>query len=155
MKHVGTTQADGSGTGAAERDDVVEADVGGEGTGLESNVAGALSYLLGLVTGVIFFVVEPDDEFVRFHAAQSIATFGIVFVASIVLSVVGTMVSVAFLAGGGAGVFVGGILSLFLALVWLVFGLGALALWLFLMLRAYQGATPRVPVAAGIADRLV
>lgn len=148
-----TTSTDGD--AGVERDEHTTVDPARTETGLDSNVAGALSYLLGVVTGVIFYVLEPEDEYVRFHAAQSIATFGILFVAYVALSVIGTMVSVAFLAGGGAGFFVGSMLSLFLGLAWLVMGLGSLALWVFLMVRAYQGRTVRVPVAAGIADRLV
>ena len=41
------------------------------GTGLAPNVAGALSYVLGLVTGILFVLLERD-RFVRFHAFQSI-----------------------------------------------------------------------------------
>ena len=41
-------------------------------TGLEANLAAALSYLVGFVTGIIFLLVEKDNKFVRFHAMQSI-----------------------------------------------------------------------------------
>jgi len=150
---MGTTTTESEGT--VTTDEHAAVGPGETGTGLDSNVAGALSYLLGVVTGVVFYVIEPDDEFVRFHAAQSIATFGVLFVAYVVLSVLGTMVSVAFMTGGGAGFFVGSMLSLVLGLVWLVLGLASLGLWLYLMLSAYQGKTVRVPVAAGLADRLV
>ncbi|HYM78576.1 MAG TPA: hypothetical protein VE377_21570 [Candidatus Dormibacteraeota bacterium] len=42
--------------------------------GLPSNVAGALCYLAGLITGILFLVLEPyrRDRFVRFHAFQSV-----------------------------------------------------------------------------------
>jgi uncharacterized membrane protein len=46
------------------------------GSGLEQNVAGALCYALGWVTGIIFFIIEKDNKFVRFHAFQSIIVFG-------------------------------------------------------------------------------
>ena len=42
-------------------------------TGLAPHVAGALAYVLGPITGVVFLVIEKDNRFVRFHAAQSIA----------------------------------------------------------------------------------
>ena len=44
------------------------------GSGLTPNVAGALAYLLGFITGVLFLVIDPfkNDRFVRFHAFQSI-----------------------------------------------------------------------------------
>jgi len=124
------------------------------GTGLDSNVAGALSYLLGFVTGIVFYVLEPEDEFVRFHAAQSIVTFGAIFLASFVVGTVLSLLTGLFVTGVGLS-FVAAILGVVFGLVWLVFGLGTLALWLFLMLRAYQGETVRVPVAANLADRLV
>lgn len=42
--------------------------------GLQPNVAGALCYLVGFITGILFLVLEPyrRDRFVRFHAFQSI-----------------------------------------------------------------------------------
>jgi len=103
------------------------------GTGLDENVAGALSYLLGVLTGVLFFVVDKDRPFVRFHAAQSMVVFGGLFVAAIVLSVVGGIVSAIAFSGGVGGAIVGGLLSLVLLLVWPVFGFGSLVAWLYLM----------------------
>ena len=43
-------------------------------SGLTPNMAGALAYVLGFITGIIFLVLEPykNDRFVRFHAMQSI-----------------------------------------------------------------------------------
>lgn len=43
-------------------------------TGVQSNVAGALCYLAGFITGILFLLLEPyrQDRFVRFHAFQSI-----------------------------------------------------------------------------------
>jgi uncharacterized membrane protein len=43
-------------------------------SGLEPNVAGALCYLAGCITGILFLVLEPyrRDRFVRFHAFQAI-----------------------------------------------------------------------------------
>lgn len=125
------------------------------GTGLDSNVAGALSYLLGVVTGLAFFLIEREDAFVRFHAAQSMVVFGGIFLASVVLSVVGTVVTAVMFSGSAGGVFAGSVVSLVLGLVWLVVWLAALGLWLYLMVRTYQGNDPRIPVAAGIADRIV
>jgi uncharacterized membrane protein len=39
-------------------------------------VAAALAYSCGPITGALFLMVEKDDRFVRFHAAQSLVTFG-------------------------------------------------------------------------------
>src|SRR5213593_3189320 len=42
--------------------------------GMQDNVAGGLCYLLGLITGVLFLLLEPYNKKreVRFHAFQSI-----------------------------------------------------------------------------------
>lgn len=120
---------------------------------MEPTLMAALSYVLGFVTGLVVFLVEKEDRFVRFHAAQSIALSVLGFVLSIVLTVVQTLVFALFFSNATAGL--GAILSLGLGLVWLVVGLGGFVLWVYLIVRAYQGATPRIPVAAGLADRLV
>ena len=55
-------------------------------TGLEPNIAGLLCYLGGWITGIVFLVIEQKNQFVRFHAVQSIVTFGALTVASALLS---------------------------------------------------------------------
>jgi uncharacterized membrane protein len=45
-------------------------------TNLEPNVAGALAYIIAPFTGILFYILEKDDKFVRFHAFQSIL-FGV------------------------------------------------------------------------------
>ncbi|EMA35795.1 DUF4870 domain-containing protein [Halococcus hamelinensis] len=124
-------------------------------SGLDSNVAGALSYVFGFVSGLIFYLIEKEDEFVRWHAAQSIALSAVVVAVSIGLSFVGTAISVATFSGSSGLFLVGSLLSLVLGLVWLAVTVGAVAVWLYLILRAYQGRTVRLPIVATLADRLV
>jgi uncharacterized membrane protein len=124
-----------------------------KGTGLDSNVAGALSYLFGALTGIIFYVLEPEDEFVRFHASQSIVVSVGFFVLAFLTTIVTTVLSV--LGGASAGASIAfGLVSLVISLLWLVVGLAGFALWLFLMLRAYQGKRTRIPIAASVANRI-
>lgn len=124
-----------------------------QGTGLDPNVAGALSYLLGALTGIIFYILEPEDEFVRFHAAQSIVVSVGFFVLAFGTSIVTTILGV--LSGASAGASIAfGLISLVISLIWLLVALAGFGLWLFLMLRAYQGNRTRIPVAAGVADRI-
>lgn len=128
----------------------------GTGSGLDENVAGALSYLFGVITGVIFFVVDRENPFVRFHAAQSIVLSVGAFVVFAVLSVVSTVVTTVLFAGGGsgAGFALFGLVSLLVTLLWSVVALGLFAVWIYLMLRTYQGETVRLPLVAGFADRI-
>jgi uncharacterized membrane protein len=117
-------------------------------TGLSENVAGALSYLLGILTGIVFLVVEKDNEYVRFNAAQSIVVFGGIAVLAIGISILSTILG--FLLGDFLGLLVGFLLFL----VWAAVGLVGFGLWAFLMYRAYRGNSFRVPIAAGYADRI-
>ena len=61
--------------------------VAGSTTSLEPNVAGLLCYLVGWITGLVFILIEKENKFVRFHAMQSIVTFGALTVLWIALSV--------------------------------------------------------------------
>lgn len=104
------------------------------GSGLESNVAGALSYLLGALTGVLFLVIDKDRPFVRFHAMQSIV-FSVAWIAVwIVLFVVGVVL--------GAIPVLGWIVELFLSLAVAVIGF---VLWVYLMYQAFQGHEWEIP----------
>ena len=95
--------------------------------GLEQNVAGLLCYVLGWVTGIIFFVLEKDNKFVRFHAMQSIIVFGAITVVDIIL---------------------GWVLSWLLSIL-------ALIPWIVLMVKAYRGEKYKLPVAGNIAEKQV
>jgi uncharacterized membrane protein len=59
-------------------------------TGLTSNIAGALAYVLGPITGIVFLVLEPytRDRFVRFQPMQSVLFCVAAFVFSIAWGIV-------------------------------------------------------------------
>ena len=110
-------------------------------TGMAENVAGLLCYLLGWITGIIFFLIDKRP-FVRFHAAQSIVVFGGLHIINIVI---GIFFGAGIMMMGGFGTF--GLAAALYGLISLV----ALVLWIVLMVKAYQGQKFEVPVAAGIA----
>lgn len=124
-------------------------------SGLDSNVAGALSYLFSPLSGLIFYLIEKDDLFVRFHAAQSMAFAGLLIVASIALTFFSTVISVVSINGSSGMFLIGSVLGLVLGLVWFAVALGGFVAWIYLMVKAYQGKSPRLPVAARIADKLI
>jgi uncharacterized membrane protein len=103
-------------------------------TGLDANLAAALSYLIGFVTGIIFLLVEKENRFVRFHAMQSTLLFAGIIALDIVLQVVPLL--------GALLVFV------------LVIPLSAI-LWLVLMYKAYQGEEFKLPLVGPIAAERV
>lgn len=109
------------------------------GSGLQENVAGLLCYVLGWLTGLIFLLIDKRP-FVRFHAAQSIVVFGILFVIRLVITF-------GFLGTGMYSFGLWGIISLLVSLV-------TLAAWIILMIQAYQGKMFEVPVAANLAKSI-
>ncbi|MCT9097087.1 DUF4870 domain-containing protein [Haloarchaeobius sp. HME9146] len=117
--------------------------------GVDENVAGALAYVFGVISGAIVFVLESENEFVRFHAAQSIVLSIAIFVAAFALTLVNVVLT--FAIGG----LLGGLISLVLSLVGLVFGFAAFGIWVYMLVRTYQGRSIRLPVVSGIADSLV
>jgi uncharacterized membrane protein len=123
-------------------------------SGLDSNVAGALSYLFGFVSGLIFYLIEKEDSSVRWHAAQSMALSAVLTVAYIVLTFLGTAISVLTFSGSTGGFLAGSLISLILGLVWLIVAVGGFGIWVYAMVKAYQGETVRLPIAASLADRL-
>jgi uncharacterized membrane protein len=110
---------------------------------MAENVAGLLCYVLGWITGLIFYFVDKRP-FVRFHAAQSIIVFGGLHVIYFVLAAFFGMSMMT----GGMGSF-----SMGFALYGLIDLVGFI-LWILLMVKAYQGERFRVPVAADLAEKL-
>ena len=106
-------------------------DLGKTSSGLEPNMAGLLAYVLGLVSGLILFLTEKENTFVRFHAMQSICLSVGLLVASVVLSLMPV---------------IGVALAILLRLI------GA-ALWIVCMIKAYQGEWFRLPVVGDIAAK--
>lgn len=115
--------------------------------GINENVAGALCYVLGFVSGLIFYFLEDENEFVRFHAIQSTLVFGGLFALGIVLNVAG----IAFAAIPVLGV----VISLALAFVSLLIGPVAFVLWVVLMFKAYKGERFALPFVGGYAEQYV
>ena len=54
-------------------------------TGMSANVAGLLCYVFLWITGIVFIVLEKQSTFVKFHAWQSIMTFGVLTIAVLIV----------------------------------------------------------------------
>jgi uncharacterized membrane protein len=105
--------------------------------GMQPNVEAGLSYVFGWVTGLIFFLVEKQNRFVRFHAMQSILFFGGISVIDIILSVIGNF---GFL----------GVLTLFASSA---LGLIGLVGWIVLMINGFQGKYFKLPIVGDYAEK--
>jgi len=108
-------------------------------TGLDENVAGLLCYVLGWISGIVFILIEQENKFVRFHAVQSIVTFGSITIVSIALSILGLIpfLGVAF------------------DIVNWIIGLLAFVLWIVLMVKAVQRTKYKLPWAGDFAEKRV
>ncbi len=100
-------------------------------SGLDQNIAGLLTYVAWFITGIIFLLIEKENRFVRFHALQSI----FVSVGFMVLYVLSGMVP-----------FLGWMVGLILTPVQLI-------LWIFLMIKAYQGQYFKLPWIGDMVEK--
>ena len=113
-------------------------------TDLPDHAACALAYSLWALSGVLFLAIEPYNKSanVRFHAYQSIFLSLGIFAGWFVVLM---------------AVFIFGLIPIIgrhLANATLdAFGLGILALWIVMMLRAYQGSKLRLPFVGFLAEK--
>jgi uncharacterized membrane protein len=98
--------------------------------GLDANLAAALSYLVGFVSGIVVLVLEKDNRFVRFHALQSVLAFGAITLLWVLLNAVPLL---GFLLGV------------------LIIIPGSAVVWLLMMFKAYQGEEFKLPIVGAIA----
>ena len=112
-------------------------------TGVEPRLAAVLCYSAWWISGLIFLIIEQQHRTVRFHAAQSLVLFG------------GLSLLIGMLSAGSVGMLVVSAAAFQAArlLVYLVW-IAAVAIWMLLMLKTFQGETWRVPFASDLAARL-
>ena len=110
----------------------VPEDMGKSTLGCDANVAAALAYLLGWISGAFLLLTEHDNRFVRFHAMQSVivfATLSLAWFLCLSIPLLGWLISFVLLPPASA------------------------VLWLLLMFKAYQGERFKVPYAGEIAEQ--
>src|ERR1700727_458356 len=133
----GAQIADGTTTCAACSSRAPAAPVA-SGTGMADNVAGMLAYIT-IIPAIIFLVTEPYNKsrFVRFHSFQSI----FLFVAVVIIQIALTFLAVV------------PFLILLTAPLHMLVGLGALIVWIILLLKANQGQMYKLPLIGDLAEK--
>jgi len=101
----------------------------------DSNITAALSYLVSPFTGILFFLIEKEDKFVRFHAFQSIL-FGISIIG---LNIISSIIYIPFITQVLSG----------------LISLGAFVLWILLMWKAYNNEKYELPYLGKIAQEQI
>src|SRR5262249_48794426 len=107
-----------------------------------NNVAGLLCYVFGWITGVIFLLIDPykNEKFVRFHAFQSIFFNLSLIAVYIAFAILGVILSVIHL-------------GLLMLPLYMVLGLGIFGAWVFLMYKAYNNETFKLPLIGDLAAK--
>ena len=111
--------------------------------GNDSKLYGALAYLLGLLTGVLMLVIEPEDKYVKFHAIQSILfCIGVtaIYVALGMLFIPITIITM-------------GLGAVLMLAVYGLLGLASFFAWAYLMYKAYNGEKYKLPVVGAMAEK--
>ncbi len=111
--------------------------------GMDANIAAGLSYIVGWITGLIFFLMEKQNRFVRFHAMQSILFSAALTAFYILLNIVGFALALASIP----------FLGLLLSGVGFIVAIGTLIVWIFLVINAFQGKYFKLPVLGNYAER--
>jgi len=115
-------------------------------TGMSANVAGLLCYVAGWITGIIFIVLEKKSIFVKFHAWQSIMTFGILTAAHLILYTILRAIAFAtFLPG----------LAIFAGVLGTIIWILMVILWIILVIQAGTGKMWKVPLAGDWAEKQI
>lgn len=89
--------------------------------------------IVGLVVSIIFLFAEKKNHFIRFHAMQSLLTFGAVFILEVAFSYV-----------PGLG-----------RLLQTLLGIVEIVLWIMLMIKAYKGIQYKLPYIGDLAENLL
>src|SRR6185436_20007207 len=109
-------------------------------SGMTENVAGGLCYVLGLLTGILFLVLEPYNRNprIRFHAFQAIFLHVALIGAYILLATLGAMMH---------------FLALLLIPIWMVLGFGSFVLWVMLLIKTFNGGKMVLPIVGPLAQQ--
>jgi uncharacterized membrane protein len=107
-------------------------------SGLTDNAAGGLAYIT-FIPAIIFLVVAPynRNSYIRFHAWQSIFFNVACIVIDIALGIVGRLPFLGWMT----------------LLLWPLVGLAFLIIWIFLLIKAFNGERYKMPIIGDLAEK--
>ena len=115
-------------------------------TGLPSNIAAALA-CIPLIGGIVFFILEKHDSFVRFYSMQSIILGGAWLLFSIAASIVALIFrSIPVIAG---------LLDFFWGIIVAIINIAFVILWIIATVKAFTGARWEIPYIGPMARKQV
>lgn len=101
--------------------------------GLTPNLTAALAYVLGFISGIIVFVLEKENRYVRFHSMQSMILSVAIFVLNIVVGFIPI---------------VGPLLAMIVCIIGII-------CWLIALIKAAQGQYYKLPVIGEYAEKQI
>ena len=113
-------------------------------TGLPSNVAAALA-CIPLIGGIIFYILEKQDNFVRFYAMQSIIFGGAWFLVGIVLKIMMAVLLIIPV--------IGWFFAILLGILWVLGWLAFLVIFLITVVKAFTGTRWEIPYIGPLAQK--
>ena len=111
-------------------------------TGLPSNMAAAIA-CIPLVGGIVFYILEKHDTFVRFYAMQSIIFGGAWILCWIVYLVAHTIL--------GSIPAIGLFFAIILGIAWALISVAFLVIWIVTMVKAFTNVRWDIPYIGPIA----
>ena len=115
-------------------------------TGLPSNIAAALA-TVPLVGGIIFYILEKQDSFVRFYAMQSIIFGGVWVLFSIVYRIASAILTPI--------PAIGLIFAIILAIASALISLAFLVVFIITIVKAFSGVRWDIPYIGPMARKQV
>ncbi len=113
-------------------------------TGLPSNVAAAIA-CIPLIGGIIFYILEKHDSFVRFYAMQSIILGGAWLLFCIAASIVGFIFR--------SIPVISGVLDFFWGIIIAIVYIAFLVLWIIATVKAFTNVRWEIPYIGPIARK--
>jgi len=110
---------------------------------LAENVAGMLAYFT-IIPAIVFLLIEPynRNRFVRFHSFQCLFVAATLVVIDVVLMILSSILHLVPLIGWAVT-----------AIMWPIYSLAVLALWLLLVIKAYQHQIYKLPIVGDLAEK--
>jgi uncharacterized membrane protein len=115
-------------------------------TGLPSNVAAALASI-PLIGGIIFYVLEKEDSFVRFYAMQSIIFGGAWILFAIVYGIAHAILTPI--------PAIGLIFAIILWIAWALISIAFLVIFIITVIKAFTGVRWEIPYIGPMARKQV
>ena len=119
-------------------------EAGPSSTGLPSNIAAAIA-CIPLIGGIIFYMLEKRDSFVRFYAMQSIIFGG----AWILFAIVYSIAHVILTPIPAIGLF----FAVLLWIIWALVSIGFLVLFIVTVVKAFTGVRWEIPYIGPMARK--